>query len=74
MTEVLAGVLDYAFDKIGLHRVQAEVFEGNDESSAVRKKCGMILEGVARKNIIRMESISILVYGQSSQTTDENFR
>lgn len=49
MSEVLAGVLDYAFDEIGLHRVQAEVFEGNDASAAVLKKCGMTLEGVARK-------------------------
>ena len=49
MSEVLTSILDYAFDEIGLHRVQAEVFEGNDASSVVLKKCGMTFEGVARK-------------------------
>ena len=59
MTEVLRAVLDYAFDRVGFNRVQAEVFYGNDSSSAVLKKCGMVLEGVARqKNIIKMVGIS----------------
>ena len=35
MTEVLEAVLDYAFDRVGFNRVQAEVFYGNDASSAV---------------------------------------
>ena len=49
MTEVLRAVLDYAFDRVGFNRVQAEVFYGNDSSSAVLKKCGMVLEGIARQ-------------------------
>ncbi len=49
MTEVLEAVLDYAFDRVGFNRVQAEVFYGNDASSAVLKKCDMVLEGVARQ-------------------------
>ena len=49
MTEVLQSVLRYAFDKIGLNRVQAEVFAGNDASARVLTKCGMQLEGIARK-------------------------
>ena len=67
MTEVLEAVLDYAFDRVGFNRVQAEVFYGNDASSAVLKKCGMVLEGIARKNTIKMVSISILLYGQLLQ-------
>ena len=47
--EVLEAVLDYAFDRVGFNRVQAEVFYGNDASSAVLKKCGMVLEGIARQ-------------------------
>ena len=35
MTEVLQSVLRYAFDKIGLNRVQAEVFKGNAASALV---------------------------------------
>lgn len=42
-------VLDYAFEEIGLNRVQAEVFAGNNVSSAVLKKCGMSFEGIARQ-------------------------
>ncbi len=49
MTEVLKAILDYAFDEIELNRVQAEVFAGNNASSAVLKKCGMTLEGGARQ-------------------------
>lgn len=49
MTEVLMAVLDYAFEEIGLNRVQAEVFAGNNASSAVLKKCGMSFEGIARQ-------------------------
>lgn len=42
-------VLDYAFDEIELNRVQAEVFDGNNASTTVLKKCGMKLEGIARQ-------------------------
>ncbi len=49
MTEVLQSVLRYAFDEIGLNRVQAEVFAGNDASARVLGKCRMQLEGIARK-------------------------
>lgn len=49
MTEVFRGVLRYAFDEIGLNRVQAEVFAGNDASARVLTKCGMQMEGVARQ-------------------------
>ena len=49
MTEVLAAVLDYGFNEIGFNRIQAEVFDGNDASSNVLKKCGMSLEGISRQ-------------------------
>lgn len=49
MTEVLMAILDYAFDEIELNRVQAEVFDGNNASTTVLKKCGMKLEGIARQ-------------------------
>ena len=49
MTEVLRAVLHYAFDEIGLNRVQAEVFDGNAASVHVLTKCGMQFEGVARQ-------------------------
>jgi ribosomal-protein-alanine N-acetyltransferase len=53
MTEVLDAVLYYAFNNIELNRVQAEVFEGNEASAHVLKKCGMHFEGVARQKYFK---------------------
>ncbi len=49
MTEALKRVLQYAFEEIGLNRVQADVFRGNYASEKVLLKCGMQKEGVARE-------------------------
>lgn len=49
MTETLRCVLQYAFDKLELNRVCADVFEGNAASERVLKKCGMKQEGIARE-------------------------
>lgn len=49
MTEVLHAVLYYAFYKVELNRVQADVFDGNTASIHVLTKCGMQLEGIARQ-------------------------
>lgn len=53
MTEVLRAVLKYAFEEIGLNRVEAEVFEGNHASSKVLIKCGMQFEGIARQKYFK---------------------
>lgn len=42
-------VLYYAFYKVELNRVQADVFDGNTASIHVLTKCGMQLEGIARQ-------------------------
>ncbi len=49
MTEVLQSVLNFAFNKIGLNRVQADVFDGNVVSEHVLTKCGMQFEGIAKQ-------------------------
>lgn len=49
MTETVRAVLRYAFERVGLNRVQAEVFDGNAASARVLQKCGMRLEGTARQ-------------------------
>ena len=51
MTEVLCAVLQYAFDEVGLNRVQAEVFDGNAASARVLEKCGMRCEGTLRQRV-----------------------
>lgn len=48
--ESLRGVLDFAFDQCGFHRLQANVLEGNDASRRVLEKCGFRLEGCLREN------------------------
>ena len=53
MTEVLRAVLRYAFCEIGLNRVQAEVFRGNDASAKVLEKCGMKYEGTSRQKYFK---------------------
>lgn len=49
MKEVLSAVLNYAFDTIGLNRVQAEVFDGNAAFEHVLKKAGFQFEGTMRQ-------------------------
>ncbi|MDE7414789.1 MAG: GNAT family N-acetyltransferase [Lachnospiraceae bacterium] len=56
MTEVLHAVLDYAFNKIELNRVQAEVYAGNAASEHVLVKCGMQYEGTARQKYFKNET------------------
>lgn len=49
MTEVLREVLRFAFEEVGLHRVEADCFVGNEASKRVLEKCGMTCEGVSRE-------------------------
>lgn len=41
-------ILDYAFSKIGLHRVQLEVFSFNERAKRSYEKCGFVVEGRLR--------------------------
>ena len=49
MTEALAGVLDFAFDDLGLHRIEAACLPSNEASRAVLLKLGFAQEGFARE-------------------------
>lgn len=48
-TEALAKVLEFGFEKLGLHRVEAGSAVENTASIKVLEKVGMIREGVKRK-------------------------
>ena len=48
MTEILSSVIDYAFDELALHRLEAACLEHNEASKAVLKKVGFQVEGHAR--------------------------
>lgn len=49
MTEAVKGVLELAFDKLGLHRVQAGVMPRNAPSLRVLEKAGFRREGLAER-------------------------
>jgi len=49
MTEALAALLKFAFEKLKLNRVESCHYPGNEGSGRVMQKCGMIYEGTARQ-------------------------
>lgn len=48
MTEAVKSILDFGFNKIGLHRVQISTKEINSASRRVIEKCGFQYEGMLR--------------------------
>lgn len=50
-TESAGAVLDYGFDGLGLARIWAGHFAGNEASGRVQQKLGMTREGVLRKQL-----------------------
>ncbi len=62
-TEAARAVLTYAFDTLGLHRVQARHFMRNPASGRVMQKLGMTLEGVHRDAYRRWDKFeTVAVY------------
>lgn len=51
-TEITRLVLRYAFDELGLHRVDLRVLEYNQRAIACYEKCGFIREGVERESAL----------------------
>lgn len=48
MTEALRSMIDFGFDRLGAHRLEAGVTVGNDASARVLAKLGFIEEGITR--------------------------
>ncbi|WP_330478954.1 GNAT family N-acetyltransferase [Streptomyces platensis] len=48
-SEAIHLLLDYAFDRVGLHRVQLEVFDYNPRARRAYEKCGFEVEGRLRE-------------------------
>ncbi len=51
-TEALLRVLQFGFEELGLHRIEAKFIEGNDRSRHVMEKVGMTFEGVMREGML----------------------
>ena len=53
MSEATAAVVQFCFDRLDLHRVEADVVEGNVASAALLKKLGFTLEGIWRDRVFK---------------------
>lgn len=53
VTEAVKVVTSYGFSELGLRRIYATVFEWNPASARVLEKCGYVLEGRMRKNVVK---------------------
>jgi RimJ/RimL family protein N-acetyltransferase len=51
-TEITRLVLAYAFDTVGLHRVELEVYAFNPRAQRVYEKCGFRVEGRRREALL----------------------
>lgn len=52
-TDATRRVIAFAFDVLGLHRVEAHHFTGNEASGRVMQRAGMRVEGVMRGAVFR---------------------
>lgn len=53
MTEAVRGVLEFGFESIGLNRISADFYSGNDYSQKVMLKNNMIYEGTFREKYFK---------------------
>jgi RimJ/RimL family protein N-acetyltransferase len=52
-TEAVVAVAQYGFERLGLERIQAQVFAWNDASTRVLVKAGFAFEGRLRRHVIK---------------------
>ena len=50
--EALEKVIEFGFENLGLHRIEARFMEGNDSSRRVMEKVGMTFEGIQREAML----------------------
>ena len=52
-TQAVSMISEYAFEKLGLNRIYAKVFDPNVASMKVLEKCGYLLEGISKNAVIK---------------------
>ena len=64
--------LDYCFDDLGLHRVEAGVFLSNPASARIAEKAGLVLEGIGRDAYLKSGELDDrLSYGLARSQRDQ---
>lgn len=64
MTEILSRVMEILFLDFGFQRVESTHYLGNMGSGRVMEKCGMVKEGVLRREkLIKGEYVDVVHYG-----------
>lgn len=62
-TEALKKLIDYSFNTLRLHRLEAQCDSRNTHSANVLKKCGFQLEGLMKQRLyVKGEYADILFY------------
>lgn len=63
MTETVREMIRFAFEEMGMHRVEANCDLENERSAKVMERCGMTLEGVFRDHELRRgRFVTVKVY------------
>ncbi len=52
-TEAVELITDYGFNELGLHRIYARAYEGNEASKRIWEKLGFTHEGTLREQVFR---------------------
>ena len=52
-TDTVMAIMKYAFDELGLHRLDGSWFDDNEPSKGLYRKCGWVEEGVRREYVYK---------------------
>lgn len=59
-TEAVKRVIDYGFEDLNIHRIEARYIVGNEVSRRVMEKCGMSFEGIHKSSLyVKEEYVSV---------------
>lgn len=68
-TESVRKVIEFGFERMNLHRIEARYIIGNEVSRSVMEKCGMVFEGIHRSSLyVKEEYVSV---GYCAITADD---
>lgn len=67
MTKACRAIVEFAFDELGLHRIEIQCAEGNLKSRAIPERLGFTKEGVSRESEFLYDHyVTHIVYGMLS--------